>query len=334
VVDTAGAVIAATGPGEPAAEELEVAGKALSTSRTAEGAGVFATPVIAGADQLGTLMLRREGTLEQGDQRILERSALVTALLLLFRRSVAEAEGRVRGELLEDLLTGADRDPQGLRERARLLGADLERPHAVVVAELVGDRARVGQAAAFTAGVNGGFAAVRKGHLVVILPDRDPKEAAAILGEGLRPAVGGPLTSGAAGPAPGPTAIVAAYQEARRCLDAALALGRRGEVATASDLGFVGLLLGSDNGADGFVRSVLGPVIDYDETRNTDLVGTLEAFFATGGNLTRTSTELHVHVNTVTQRLGRVSRLLGEEWQEPERRLEVQLALRLHRLVG
>jgi sugar diacid utilization regulator len=334
VVDTAGAVIATTGADEPGADELEVAGEALATSRTAEGAGVFATPVIAGADQLGTLMLRREGTLEQGDQRILERSALVTALLLLFRRSVAEAEGRVRGELLEDLLTGADRDPQGLRERARLLGADLERPHAVVVAELVGDRARVGQAAAFTAGVNGGFAAVRQGHLVVILPDRDPEEAAATLAEGLRPTLGGPLTVGAAGPAPGLAAIVSAYREAHRCLDAALALGRRGEVVTASDLGFVGLLLGSGTDADGFVRSVLGPVIEYDETRNTDLVGTLEAFFATGGNLTRTSTELHVHVNTVTQRLGRVSRLLGEEWQEPERRLEVQLALRLHRLVG
>jgi sugar diacid utilization regulator len=334
VVDTAGGVIATTGAGEPGREELEVAAEALATSRTAEGSGVVATPVIAGADQLGTMMLRRAGTLEQGDQRILERSALVTALLLLFRRSVAEAEGRVRGELLEDLLTGGDRDPEGLRERARLLGADLERPHAVVVAELVGDRARVGQAAAFAAGVNGGFAAVRQGHLVVILPDREPKEAAAILGEGLRPAVGGPPTSGAAGPAPGPAAIVTAYEEARRCLEAAIALGRRGEVATAADLGFVGLLLGTGTDAGGFVRSVIGPVIDYDETRNTDLLGTLEAFFRTGGNLTRTSTELHVHVNTVTQRLGRVSRLLGEEWQEPERRLEVQLALRLHRLVG
>jgi hypothetical protein len=34
----------------------------------------------------------------------------------------------------------------------------------------------------------------------------------------------------------------------------------------------------------------------------------------------------------VTQRLERVSRLLGKEWSTPERALEVQLALRLHRL--
>jgi DNA-binding PucR family transcriptional regulator len=39
-----------------------------------------------------------------------------------------------------------------------------------------------------------------------------------------------------------------------------------------------------------------------------------------------------VHVNTVTQRLERVGRLLGKDWNSPARALEVQLALRLHRL--
>jgi DNA-binding PucR family transcriptional regulator len=34
----------------------------------------------------------------------------------------------------------------------------------------------------------------------------------------------------------------------------------------------------------------------------------------------------------VTQRLDRVGQLLGADWQEPERALEIQLALRLHRL--
>lgn len=335
VVDTGGGVLASTDPASPPSEkQLATATKALSASRTSEQPGLCATPVVAGADELGVLMLRREAPLTQADRRILERSALVTALLLLFRRSVAEAEGRVRGELLEDLLTGADRDPRGLRERARLLGADLDRPQAVVVAELVGDRARVGQAGTYVAGVNGGFAAVHRGRLVVILPDREPLEAARIVDEGLRTASGGPLTAGAAGPAAGPTAIVAAYAEAERCLEALLALGRTGEAATSADLGFVGLLIGSGNDVTGFVRSVLGPVLDYDASRNTKLVGTLEAYFDAGGNLTRASTELHVHVNTVTQRLERVSRLLGEGWQEPERQLEVQLALRLNKLAG
>jgi hypothetical protein len=334
VVDTSDATIAGTSEAFVLGDDgRNTCAQARELNRTVESDGLCASPVAAGADQFGVLVLRRRAPLEEGDQRIVERAALVTALLLLFRRSVAEAEGRVRGELLEDLLSDIDRDPETLRERARLLGADIEQPHAVVVAELVGDRARVSQAAAYVASVNGGFAAVRHGHLVVILPGRDPKQAAALVDEGLRSTSHRPVTAGAAGPASGQAEILAAYQEAGRCLEALQALGRTGEVSTAQDLGFVGLLLGSQGGSHAFVRSVLGPVLDYDTTKNTRLVATLEAYFAAGGNLTRTSSELHVHVNTVTQRLERVGRLLGDTWQDPERQLEVQLALRLNKLV-
>ncbi|MFC7647748.1 PucR family transcriptional regulator [Streptosporangium lutulentum] len=77
---------------------------------------------------------------------------------------------------------------------------------------------------------------------------------------------------------------------------------------------------------------MIGPVIDYDARRNTALIRTLTAYFAAGGSLSRTADALHIHVNTVTQRLERIAQLLGVGWQEPERALEIQLALRLHRL--
>jgi DNA-binding PucR family transcriptional regulator len=75
-------------------------------------------------------------------------------------------------------------------------------------------------------------------------------------------------------------------------------------------------------------------VVDYDARRGTDLVRTLDAYFASGMSPARTKDELHVHVNTVAQRLERVGRLLGSDWQSPSRALEVQLALRLHRLAS
>ncbi|WP_449066770.1 PucR family transcriptional regulator, partial [Planomonospora algeriensis] len=114
--------------------------------------------------------------------------------------------------------------------------------------------------------------------------------------------------------------------------DALRALGRAGEGAGAAELGFVGLLVGEGRDIGTFLASALGPVVDYDARRGTSLVGTLTAYFGTGGSLSRTAEALHIHVNTVTQRLDRIGRLLGADWQEPERALELQLALRLHRL--
>ncbi|WP_373430719.1 helix-turn-helix domain-containing protein [Streptomyces sp. B3I8] len=47
----------------------------------------------------------------------------------------------------------------------------------------------------------------------------------------------------------------------------------------------------------------------------------------------RSADRLHVHPNTVTQRLDRVRRLLDLDWSDPERTLDLQLALRLHRIL-
>jgi DNA-binding PucR family transcriptional regulator len=148
---------------------------------------------------------------------------------------------------------------------------------------------------------------------------------------------GRPVTAGASGPSTAPASQATAFREADRCLTALSALGRSGEGASSAELGFVGLLLGAvgdggDRDVARFLADTVGPVVDYDARRGTALVKTLEAYFGVGGSLARAAELLHVHVNTVTQRLERVGQLLGGDWQKPERALEVQLALRLHRL--
>jgi DNA-binding PucR family transcriptional regulator len=70
-------------------------------------------------------------------------------------------------------------------------------------------------------------------------------------------------------------------------------------------------------------------VLDYDARRGTELVRTLRTYFESGSSLTRAKDVLHVHVNTVVQRLDRIASLLGPDWQTPERALELQLALRV-----
>jgi hypothetical protein len=306
---------------------------ARSTGHTVRDGSWWTAAVTVDNELLGGLVLHRDEALPESDRRILERAALVTALLLLIRRTAGEAENRVRGELLEELLISAPRDPDGLRERARRLGADLDRPLAVAVARME-ERARARALAAAThlAATRGGLAGVHDGCVVLCLPDLTPGAAVAAVHRELTQAGAGPVTVGGSGPAHGPTGIAPAHAEAARCAATLVALGRSGSAGSADELGFFGLLVGDGRDVRGFVTTTLAPVLEYDAKRGTDLVGTLTAYFRAGSSPARAAEELRVHVNTVTQRLERVGRLLGRDWSSPERALEVQLALRLHRL--
>jgi sugar diacid utilization regulator len=295
---------------------------------------LWATAVGRAGDAQCALVFAPSGEPGAADLRIVERAAMVTALLLLSRRSAAAAEGRVRGELLDDLVSRPADDADVLYERARRLGVALNQASTVlVVRSPSGARHRVASWAANQAAEHGGLAAERDGTTVLLLPGDDPSATARRVGKELKAHVGAPVTVGAGGPAYGPADVADAHRTAVRCTDALVALGLTGTSAGPADLGFVGLLMGGrEDGIDGFVTAAIGAVLEYDRKRGTALAQTLDSYFGAGGSPARTAELLHVHVNTVTQRLERLSTLLGEEWQRPERALEIQLALRLYRL--
>ncbi|MFD9500660.1 helix-turn-helix domain-containing protein [Streptomyces sp. NPDC060035] len=319
------------------AEESRHGGRAVHRG------GRWICAVLAGQELLASLVLHRPDRLDDSDRRLFERAAVVTGLLLLLRRTVAETENRIRGELISDLLGDAGRDPAGLAERGRRLGIDLDRPHLLLVAEADAHaREKLGGAAMrylFGGDIHG--VSAEHAGTVVLLIECERGGTTAVAGGAARAAasqlghlVQGPVTVAAAGPARGPGELAAAYAEAARCLRAMRVLGRSGEGACVDELGFLGVVLGNAQDVDGFVSTVLGPLLRYDARRGTHLVRTLSAYFGAGGSLIRAKDELHVHVNTVVQRLDRIQVLLGRDWNEPDRALELQLALRLHLLSG
>ena len=164
---------------------------------------------------------------------------------------------------------------------------------------------------------------------------RSPAGSPPTVARELAAACGAAVTCGGAGPIAGGRLDVlpATHGEAARTVDTLLALGRAGEGADAAQLGFVGFVLGGHRDVAQFVHEQLGALVDYDERRRTELVATLAAYFGAGQSPARASQQLHVHVNTVTQRLDRIGQLLGAGWNEPERALELQVALRLHRVL-
>ncbi len=294
--------------------------------------GDWVAVAAAGEEHLGTLVLRTTGTMDLPERRTLERGALVTALVLLFGRTEAEAESRVRGELLSDLVSGRNLDPDRLRERARQQGADLDSELAVAVGQPSeeGTEQQVARIAAVLARELQGLGGVHDGLAVVLAPG-DPLA----LGETLRDRLGG-ATVGVAPCGGGARAVNDSWRQARQSLDALLRLGRAGEVSDPAGLGLARLLLGGNGPQelDEFIARTLGPLLDYDAARETLLAETVEAWLTSGGALRETAARLHIHPNTVTQRLERVGRLLGDGWRDPARKLDVQLALQMARLRG
>lgn len=321
--------------GDPAAPGWEAGvPESVGSGRSVEVAGGYVAAALAGTEHVATLVLHgRAGPLALAERRTLERGALVTALVLLFARTVAQTEERLGGELLTDLIEGEAPDLL-LRERARRQHVALEAPLALAVASAQGlERHAALRVAVRLAASQRGLAGEHRGAVVLLAPGDDPVAIGRRLADAVSD-VGGCATVGVAAAAP--DALRAAYAEARRCLDSLVTLGRVGDVSDPAGLGLTRLLLG-ENGPEQlgeYVESTLGPVLAYDAQRGTSLVETLEAWFATGGRVKDTGERLHVHPNTVVQRLDRIGELLGADWRDPARGLDVQLALRVHRLRG
>ncbi|MGV9412138.1 helix-turn-helix domain-containing protein [Nocardia sp. NPDC003693] len=77
-----------------------------------------------------------------------------------------------------------------------------------------------------------------------------------------------------------------------------------------------------------FAERVLGPVLDYDRKNNAGLLDTLEVFLACEGSWRESAARMHLHLNTVRYRIGRVADLTGRDPNRLDDRLDLYLAVR------
>jgi DNA-binding PucR family transcriptional regulator len=113
-------------------------------------------------------------------------------------------------------------------------------------------------------------------------------------------------------------------------------------LALAQRSGASGLLAADDHGVDllcaaepslvdEFAARRLAPLGGETPASRERLEATLLAWLRHDGAVPAAATELHVHAQTVRYRLGRLRELLGPQLDDPEARLELQLALRSSR---
>lgn len=127
------------------------------------------------------------------------------------------------------------------------------------------------------------------------------------------------------------------YECARQSLDIGVALrnGEGGLVSNYEDMGIL-QVVSLDQGLEGlkeFCLEILGPLLDYDQEYNSELLETLRAFLQQNQNASQASKVLYIHYNTLRYRLKIIEKLLGNFYENPQKRLAVEVALQIYPLI-
>ncbi|MBF6160463.1 helix-turn-helix domain-containing protein [Nocardia cyriacigeorgica] len=334
VLDPAGGVLAAH-PGDWVAAIAEQAGDAefagvIATGKPLELRGCTVVPAKAGGTHLATLVLA--GSLPAGHSGLLERLAIFLTVLRLFDQAAHDSAQRQQFEVLDDILSGRGVDPEQVRRRAARFGLRPgDRLTSVVIDVHGADHRRIDAHVRRVLGTSRALVAEHGGHLCVLVADGQHTVAAL---EREFAAHGVLATIGYAGPVAGLDAVAATHRQAERALSTLVLLGRAGQSLDGSRLGAVGLLLDAAGklGVDYEPLGEIAPLIAYDGDHGTALTETAWTFLETNAALADTAARLFIHRNTVRQRLARIADLLGADWLDTTRRLDLHLALRIWKL--
>ena len=297
---------------------------------------------VAGEQHLASLIVTEE--LSPAQLAVLERSALVLSVSLLFERTYQDAQYRLQLELIDDLLNPRSEHAAALTRRATQFGLANHLQLAVRVVGVSDDqRQRALSVLRRQRETVPGIIALHESHLCIIEPverhDGGPGDAGSagrtcqsIIDELKRRRIA--ATVGSSEPVTGFSRLSTAHTEAHAVLRALQALSRDGEAADRAALGTAGMLLGAMDSpfAGQLLTAQLGPLLSYDKRRGTQLVLTAWMFHENGGAMQETADSLHIHTNTLRQRLDRIDALIGPSWRRGARSLDVQVALRLWRM--
>jgi purine catabolism regulator len=314
------------------------------------GLARYVTPIVVKGMARGYLSLVGIAEeLDDLDSLVAEQGAEACALEMAKAKAVNEVTKQMRGEFVDAVL-GARASQKEIEQWARQLGHDIGVPHAAMVFRWEGEN-HPSQRRLETA-INGEISLTRVSALIrvesetghagafvaldsvnSVKPARDL--AAAIYARTMAEHPKATLRCGIGRPVDGITEWRTSYREAEQALEMASQLDERQPIFFG-DLSVYRLLFKMAEHPDlvSFCNETLGALTQYDREQNSNLVVTLEAFFAHHGNLSQTAEALFIHRNTLQYRMDRIAEIASIDLDNPETRLALQLAIKANRLLN
>ncbi len=342
------------GPDSAGREALKEAGKL-----TGESLLFVRRPIRAGRSSYGEVIVWvQNSSLSRLHLMALEQACIVLALYMEKERVIQEVRLHLHRDLLDELLSGAEPDPVDSRFRAA--GWSLENKRAVLTIKIERRQAKNARRAQAPEDASAdeyhivrdvlardslGHVAIRRGNSIVVLVQAEEgtsletvKKNSISLAKALVSAFNGrhlEARVGVGNPCDSPAGLRRSYDEARNCQTLGKKASPDQRVFQIDDLaGYYYLLRSPRTGehAD-FVSRVLGPLSTYDKENGGQLVRTLDTVLSSG-SAADAAKQLFIHRNTLRHRLEKIKEILGHDPLVNPHRLNVQLALAMHRLLS
>jgi len=335
--------------------------------RVADGE-LFWTPIGTGAPA-GYLWLDLEGgNLRPEDVVLLYWARRILEAELGKQRIRLETELGVRGDFVDDLVSGHYGSVELLLQRARYLGADLaegalvmvvdiddfarylarRRPKEPAIQELkrrLADAVRLQARQLFANFLLG----PRSDNVILFLGRAEGEESeelpekAQLLAKGVQRYVKGLLPDltisvGIGGYKEDPAQLPDAYSEATVALEIGHRIHGPSSVSTFGTTGTYKLLFRvlqeNPEELEAFYGETLEPVVHYDSRYGTELVETLITYLGNDASTVRTAGDLYAHRHTIRYRLDRVGELTGLDVDKSEDRERLTLGIKAMQLLG
>ncbi len=279
----------------------------------------------------GQILVATPGPLTSAQRLLVSHAASLISMELEKPAEVLTVERRLRGRMLNALLSGVLDTDLG---QLRYFGFRPELETQVMVVLETGpvlDAERVLEEVLAGADVPH-LSMVEEDRITLLLPASVAYELPEAVQSTLRLRLRRSVSAGLGGPTPLDRATVS-----RRQAEAAARVSRtdgRG-LLRFDELGTYDLLLGgqTQEALGAVAASALRPLDEYDAARGGELVATLEAFLAHNGQWEVTAAALSVHRHTVRNRLSKVAELLGRDLESAHVRAELWLAMKARELV-
>jgi PucR family transcriptional regulator, purine catabolism regulatory protein len=308
-------------------------GPRFSLSLVDRGHHVAVQPVVVQGRVEAFLALGKKEALNQFDRIVSSHAVALLAIELAKARAVSEAERRLKGEVLDQLIDGS---LHGREARVRLerLGFDPSRPITALAFGDAGESERLIVACEeVLAQAPGGFlTSIRDDAVLAVVQP----QVEGFLG-GLRDAVAarasGTVQVGSSRPIRLDD-LGEGVREAGYALQVCRSEGRL--MAEFRDLGTYQLLLSlqDPDALRTFAASVLGPLDRYDALQGGELVPSLRAFLDKNARWEAAASALYVHRHTLRYRMRKVEELTGRDLSAARDRMEFFLALRARELLA